>query len=283
MKSPGNNTQQPAQSHSSYGTPYPAAKRSISPALLQALRKAVKRRLRKSIGRVLLHDSNFVLRVRVLLDHQNFYYNICKHYGYKWIDLVKLFERVLQDHYRKRYPLIRVRVEKLIVFGAILSGEDGENQAVYFAALSEKYRQRIDFELGKVETPTKLARLAGDKGAGFDMPVEIREEKNSDTNLVGEAVYDTHTFQLGLDTNYHLRCVVSNDGDMKKALEVMNRLGLWGAVLAPLTDWSKTVVSSSLEEQVSQKDIVRSITKQQVRNCLLPVKVGKYQCPVDWL
>ena len=257
-------------------------KRSVPPFLLKAMRRMVKNRLKKVGGSLPLAAPGFVLRVRIYLDHQNFYYNIAERYGYRLIDLIRLFEKVLQEHYRKQYLDIKVKVEKLIVFGAHLSGKSGNDQTDYFCALAEHSKGRIEFEFGKVERSHKSGRLVGEKSDGKGHLFVSREEKNSDTNLVGEAIFDMLTFVLGLDCNYHLRCVVSNDGDMKKALEIMRRIGFWGAVLAPLTDWSSTPVAESLEDQVLQKNLVRSIRLDQIEASLLPPRFGEYRCPEGW-
>ena len=249
--------------------------------------RAMKQRSRRSDNNALAKYSPIlVLEVRVYLDHQNFYYNVSRVYKREWIDLVALYECVLQDHFQRQHPLLQVRVnvEKLFVYAAKLKGEDGANQEIYFNALKEYSGGRAEFEYGQVVEKEKRGYLTGKDADGQNREFKTREEKQTNLNMgidITEAAVSN--FYSASRRTYDLVCVSTNDGDFRKVFVMLMRHKQRYCLVSPRKEQGKgQPVAKVLKELVRKENRIPHITQKQIEMSLLPTLVEKHRCPKNW-
>lgn len=149
------------------------------------------------------------LRVRVYIDGFNLYYGSLKDTPFKWLDVLRLSEMLAPSR-----PIDHIRYFTARVSGKV-DPTAPSRQNAYLAALSSIPNLTIHY--GKFLAGVHRMPLAAPRPAGPRMVDVIRtEEKGSDVNLATYLLLD------GCDGQYDLAMVISNDSDLKDAIDQAN-------------------------------------------------------------
>jgi uncharacterized LabA/DUF88 family protein len=148
------------------------------------------------------------LRTIVYVDGFNLYYGCIKGTAYKWLDLCELFRTTLPAGYQ---------LEKVKYFTARVSALPNDplapnRQNAYLRALRAHCKQRIQIHEGHFSVK-KLWMPQANNPAQF-VEVIRSEEKGSDVNLAVQLVNDSW------EDAFDAAAVVSNDGDLERALQI---------------------------------------------------------------
>ncbi len=149
------------------------------------------------------------MRTIIYVDGFNFYYRALKNTPYKWLDLKKLFESILQSHNK----IIQIKY-----FTALVSGKNDPDQPIrqktYLNAL-EKYIPEISIYYGHFLSHIVRAPLANPINGKKTVEIIKTEEKGSDVNIAVHMLNDAW-----LD-EYDCAVVVSNDSDLAEAMKLI--------------------------------------------------------------
>ena len=144
-------------------------------------------------------------RTIVYVDGFNLYYGCLKDTPYRWLDLSKLCERLLnQTHDVVAIKYFTARMQERI-------GNPGQDQRqrVYLRALATL--PGLSLQYGQFITRPAWRMLAKPPRRGNPMrQVLITEEKGSDVNLASHLLID------GFRARYDVAVVISNDSDLKE-------------------------------------------------------------------
>lgn len=220
------------------------------------------------------------MRVRCYVDGLNFYYNVAQVIGFKWIDLERCLRVVLHKHLRTE-----VTIEQLAFFASAVQGPSRNRQAVYYGAL-RAHSKCVDIRLGRFKQVQKHGLLLRGcrhcgQGKGDKATIHAREEKHTDVNLATAIVHDAHAHADKFD----LACLVSNDSDLSAALGIKQQMGQRTILLCPLVKGGPRGKSPSVrlrKELLNNQDCITHLVADDVRQCELPAKVGKYCKPQEW-
>ena len=178
----------------------------------------------------------------------NLYYGALKGTPFKWLDLVALFEKILQPH----HDILTVKYFTARVSGTPADQSKPQRQDVYLRAL-RGYRPEVEVYFGHFLSHRVHAPLAHPVGNRRSADVIRTEEKGSDVNLAVHLVNDAW-----LDA-YDCAVVVSNDSDIAEAMRlVKEHRGKQIGLMTPGTgrpsrqlmrhaDFSRHVRSSALQ------------------------------------
>lgn len=150
------------------------------------------------------------LRTVVYIDGFNLYYRALKGTPYKWLDLLSLFQKVLQPHHE---------TVKIKYFTARVSGTQGDpsqpqRQDAYLRAL-QHYRPEVEVFFGHFLSHTIRAPLANPGKGPKTVEIIKTEEKGSDVNL------SVHLLNDSWLQAYECAIVVSNDSDIAEAMRLV--------------------------------------------------------------
>lgn len=126
------------------------------------------------------------MRTFVYVDGFNLYYGALKGTPWKWLDLVALFERVLQPHHR----ILRVKYFTARVSGTSSDPSKPQRQDIYLQAL-QRYRPEVEVYFGHFLRHRVRALLAQPLGTQRTIEVIKTEEKGSDVNLAVHLLNDS--------------------------------------------------------------------------------------------
>jgi uncharacterized LabA/DUF88 family protein len=143
------------------------------------------------------------------VDGFNLYYRALKGSAYKWLDLHKLFSRVL----RKQNRIVAIRYFTAMVTGRI-DRYQPRRQRVYLNALETI--PDLSVHLGSFLTKSTTRPLSGTNPPKF-VDVDSFEEKGSDVNLASYLLHD------GWQDRYDVGVVVSSDTDLITPIELVIR------------------------------------------------------------
>ena len=152
------------------------------------------------------------MRTIVYVDGFNLYYGALKGTAFKWLDLVALFERVLQPH----HDILTVKYFTARVSGTPADPSKPQRQDVYLRAV-RRYRPQVEMFFGHFLSHTVRAPLAQPVGNQRSAEVIRTEEKGSDVNLAVHLLNDAW-----LDA-YDCAVVVSNDSDIAEAMRLVRQ------------------------------------------------------------
>ena len=194
------------------------------------------------------------MRTTVYVDGFNLYYGALKGSRWKWLDLAKLFETVLQSHHD---------VQLIKYFTARVSGTQNDpskpqRQDVYLRAV-QQFRPQVKIYYGHFLSHPVRMPLSRPQSGKRTVEVVKTEEKGSDVNLAAHLVNDAW-----LDA-YDCAVVVSNDSDIAEAMRLVKehhsskRIGL----LLPRT-------GSPSRQLRKHADFTRPIRTGAVENSQLP-------------
>ena len=160
------------------------------------------------------------MRTTVYVDGFNLYYGALRGTPWRWLDLLALFERVLQPH----HEILTIKY-----FTARVSSTPGDpskpqRQDVYFRAL-QHFRPEVEIYFGHFLSHRVWAPLANPHGDQRMAEVIKTEEKGSDVNLA------VHLLNDGWMDAYDCAVVVTNDSDIAEAMcltrqHLTKRIGL---------------------------------------------------------
>ena len=237
--------------------------------------------------------SQKTLKLSFFVDFNNYDLNVSRVYNTPWTDLVSLFGEVVQQHYQKIDPALKVDADKVFVYAAPLfprNGDDSERrrQKNYFSALKTHHPDKVEMIWGRYAEVIKRGRVIlqrkGRRVQKLGKVVEILtfEEKETDPNIVADIVDYAHNLVKNGSEANHAVCLVSNDGDMARALVKLRELSVRSVFLPPRSEGSYTPIARALRKKVEPDDLIPFIRKTQVTECSLPDMVGKFSCPLEW-
>ncbi len=225
------------------------------------------------------------MRTNVYVDGFNLYYGCLKGTPYKWLDLEKLFDRVLP----------RNQVETIYYFTARVESRPGNTdvavrQATYLRALATLSRVQVhfgNFLTSPVRAPVlecnpkgyplrnngQLVVKRNPNGAVVMEWVHKTEEKGSDVNLAA------HLLRDALKGTVPAAVVVSNDSDLLTPIHMAQADG--GIVVGLIPP--RPNGSAELKKLASFK---RDIRQHDLAACQLPTNMtdasGIFTKPMDW-
>ncbi|WP_419940376.1 NYN domain-containing protein [Candidatus Palauibacter sp.] len=140
------------------------------------------------------------------------YYGALKGSSSKWLDLVALFEKVLQAHHR----ILAVKYFTARVSGTPADQSKPQRQNLYLRAL-QRYRPEVEVYFGHFLSHPVRAPLANPVGSQRTAEVIRTEEKGSDVNLA------VHLLNDGWLDAYDCAVVVTNDSDIAEAMRLVRK------------------------------------------------------------
>ena len=160
------------------------------------------------------------MRTFVYVDGFNLYYGALKGTSWKWLDLVVLFEKVLQQH----HDILAIKYFTARVSGTPADRSKPQRQDVYLHALAH-YRPQVELHFGHFLSHRVRVPLARPVRSRRTAEVIRTEEKGSDVNLA------VHLLNDGWLDAYDCAVVVSNDSDIAEAMRLVReqrrkRIGL---------------------------------------------------------
>ena len=193
------------------------------------------------------------MRTIVYVDGFNLYYGTLKGTPWKWLDLVALFQRVLQGH----HDVLKVKYFTARVSGTPADPSKPLRQDVYLRAL-QGFRPEVEAFFGHFLRHTIEAPLAQPTGGQRKVEVIRTEEKGSDVNLAVHLLNDAW-----LDT-YDCAVVLSNDSDLAEAMRlVREQLGKRIGLVTPGT-------RRPSQQLIRHADFARRIRANGLRRSQLP-------------
>ena len=190
---------------------------------------------------------------------------------YKWLDLDKLFNKLLKNN-----DIIEIKYFTAIVKWSEKNKTRRPNQTNYINAIKKQIPHLKVIEghfldnvqkIGKdVNPPHKLRKVI------------TREEKGTDVNLAINIVDDVHT------RDFDCICLVSNDSDLSQALKISQDNKKSVVLIAPITyenlKKKRTFPTKHLKQYANV--VLPFIHKNELSKSLLPSSVKQYKCPKDW-
>ena len=152
------------------------------------------------------------MRTFVYVDGFNLYYGALKGSPFKWLDLVSLFEKVLQP----RHDILKVKYFTARVSGTPTDPSKPQRQDVYLRGL-QHYRPEVEVYFGHFLSHRVRAPLAQAVGDRRTVEIIRTEEKGSDVNLA------VHLLNDGWLDAYDCPVVVSNDSDIAEAMRLVRQ------------------------------------------------------------
>ena len=149
------------------------------------------------------------MRTSIYVDGCNLYYGSLKRTPYKWLDIVKAFQHILQNHHEitaVHYFTARVK--------SLPNDLDApRRQQAYISALKTMYPSIIKVHYGYFSRQEKRLPLVAPP---HDKVTVIKlEEKRSDVNLAANLVNDAWL------NKYECAVVVSNDSDLATGMQIV--------------------------------------------------------------
>ena len=216
------------------------------------------------------------VKVRVYVDHLNFFWRVSRHYGKYWVD----FESMLLELIKTKIP--NAEIECLIIFTAMFLDEElAKKQELYFNVL-RRVSKKIRIVKGyhkRLDNPGILIKER--KVTNEWVRVQQIEEKQTDGNIVGTMVEDAYIASEQFD----VAVLVSNDTDLAIALEIRNKLKLKTLLITPQPEASKYYklkrIPRELRIHVMAANRIEYIPKLSLINNPLPERTGNLVNPGD--
>ncbi|HAT1821256.1 NYN domain-containing protein [Legionella pneumophila serogroup 1] len=196
-------------------------------------------------------------RTILYIDGFNLYYGCLRKSPYKWLNLKRLFENLLDSSHQ---------IDKIKYYTAHISSRNDNDssrarQRYYLNAL-EKYIPEIEIYYGHYLTHKINAKVVNPPPEFIQ--VYKTEEKGSDVNLALHVLNDAW-----LDL-YDCAVIVSNDSDLAESLRLVKRQTdkLIGVVF-PSSDHKRR----PSRELVQYADFIKPIRKNALKNSQLPDQI----------
>ncbi|MHB1341905.1 MAG: NYN domain-containing protein [Coriobacteriia bacterium] len=217
------------------------------------------------------------------VDGFNFYYGVVRNTTFKWLDLEKLFARLLPDF----------EVERILYFTARVKPTPWDKTAhlrqdKYLRAL--RMLPSVEIVQGTYSrtfpplhllNPRNVSQTEASDWAYPTVFVWKNEEKGSDVSLGARLVYD------GCTGAYDVAVVVSNDSDLLEPIRlVTQKVGLPVHAVLPANERTKAHRPRSVFEGHATSIIATSISWNTLRKCQLPSVLGtdsaEVHKPTEW-
>ncbi len=196
------------------------------------------------------------IKTAIYVDALNLYYGGLKGSEYKWLDLKKLFQNMLED----KHEIVTIKYFTTEVLEREHDPSVLIRQQSYIRAL-EKTIPEFNAYYGRfLENEKQMRRADNPKKS---VMVIRTEEKQSDVNLCVHLVNDAWR-----DGYYDCAVIVSNDTDMVGGMKMMKECHSKkkrGLITPP-----KYTVSKSLKDYA---DFSIKISRQQLKNAQLPERI----------
>lgn len=207
-------------------------------------------------------------RTTIYIDGFNLYYGCLRKSPYKWLDLKRLFENLLDASHQ---------ITKIKYYTAHISSRNDNDasrarQRYYLNAL-KKYIPELELYYGHYLTHEIIAKVVNPP-PDF-IKVYKTEEKGSDVNLALHVLNDAWLDQ------YDCAVVVSNDSDLAEALRIVKyQTDKSVGVVFPCTDHKR----KPSRELTKYADFIKPIRKGILQNSQLPNSIPGTEIhkPVEW-
>ncbi len=206
------------------------------------------------------------MRTIVYVDGFNLYYRSLKNTPYKWLDLRKLFFRMLH----KDNELAGIRYFTAMVTGKT-DPDQPRRQRLYLNALQTLPSLSVHY--GKFLAKPVTRPVSGTHPPRF-VTIDNFEEKGSDGNLASYLLHD------GWRDRYDVAVVVTNDTDLVLPIElVINDLKRPVGVISPSAPCSKPLASvASFVRHIRKPDLKKS----QFPDIVIDHNGKKIHKPKEW-
>jgi len=156
------------------------------------------------------------------IDGFNLYYGALKGTKYKWLNLLKLSEQLLQN-----YDLVQVNYYTAEIIPTPQDPRSLMRQQIYWRAL--RSTNKVNIVKGMFKERHRPCYLVNPiPGIPQRQVVKVREEKGSDVNLAVHLVRDACLKTIDC------ACIISNDSDLAEAVRIAtNDLGLTSIICNP--------------------------------------------------
>jgi uncharacterized LabA/DUF88 family protein len=208
------------------------------------------------------------LRTAIYVDGFNFYYWL-KPTSFRWIDVKQIGLNAL-SHPAFRHDLVAIKYFTARVSRTATDPGKHMRQDTYLRA-QQSVSPKFSTYFGEFRRQRKrMPQVAANGGAGPLVEVWATEEKGSDVNLAVQLVNDAWA-----DT-FDLAVVISNDSDLKSALQLVKQHGKRVGVLVR-GDARVVSLRKASHFQVT-------LTTQHLSNALLPRAIPgtSIQIPAEW-
>lgn len=148
-------------------------------------------------------------RTNVYFDGFNFYYGAVKDTPYRWCDVSRLCQLLLPNHSINRIRYFTARVQPRPD-----DPTQPQRQQAYLRALGTIANLSIHYG-HYLSYPRRMPLTHPNPGGPRTVEVLRTEEKGSDVNLA------TYLLMDGMEGEYEVAVIVSNDSDLKAPLEVV--------------------------------------------------------------
>ena len=193
------------------------------------------------------------MRTFIYVDGFNLYYGALKGTSFKWLDLVSLFEKVLQP----RHDILKVKYFTARVSGTPADPQKPQRQDTYLRAL-QCYRPEIEAHFGHFLSHRVRVPLVHPVGNQHTAEVIRTEEKGSDVNLAVHLLNDAWL------NSYDCAVVATNDSDIAEAMRlVRQQIGKHIGLVTPGT-------GRPSRQLMAHADFSRHIRPNALRRSQLP-------------
>lgn len=225
----------------------------------------------------LVNKTRIFMKTIVYIDGYNLFYGCLKHTEYKWLDLVKLFEKILHEQ-NPQNELIFIKYFTADILARIATHGQSAQQAqqAYHNALLRLYPNKIQLIKGYYSLE-KANLLAYQKPPDKSVRHEVwkLEEKQTDVNIALSAYRD------GCQQCAKQLVFVSNDTDLAPALRALRedfgeliKIG----VVIPVAKDSQRPNNKQLSQYA---DWTRQyILENELATCQLPAKIATHKKPI---
>ena len=159
------------------------------------------------------------MRTILYIDGYNLYYGLLKNSPYKWLDICRLFTRLLHEQNPSNNLL------KVVYFTAPAKANmashgaaSAQAQQTYHQALQHLYKEQLDIQLGR-HSVQALPLPAYQKGEPCNKQVKqwvwLMEEKETDVNIAIQMYRD------GIKSHCDQVVLCSNDSDLSPAIKAI--------------------------------------------------------------
>lgn len=207
------------------------------------------------------------MKTIVYVDGFNLYYGCLKNTPYKWLDLQKLFENLLDD----KNEIIEIKYFTARVKSTPKNVSAPQRQQAYIRAL-EKTIPKLKIQYGHFLS--HKVRMANANPPPNTLEVIKTEEKGSDVNLAIQVLNDAWLNQ------YECAVIVSNDSDMAEALRMI-RMHHPKKIIGLITPGEDTRTSEQLKKY---SHFIKKIRTSLLKKCQFPEHIPETNItkPVDW-
>lgn len=210
------------------------------------------------------------METTVYIDGYNLFYGCLKHTDYKWLDLFKLFETIIEiQNPKSKLTKIKFFTAPVKAHFASHGDKSPQSQDRYHRALKELYGDSIEIVLG-YHTVEKGTPPRYSKPINKDDRVEIWkfEEKQSDVNL------SLHMYRDAVNDFCKQQILVSNDSDLEYSLKLIKQD-------FPHIDLGLIIPRRKSKDNETKRPPNKSLSKhvKWTRNYILNEECGNSQLP----